>query len=70
MKIFKTLEEAFMWAFDERENFFMIKDHFSLCDEVENIRSIFAAVNKNKLEKYLLDNSYIEKIDSVYVYNQ
>lgn len=70
MKVFKGLKEAFSWAFSEKEDFNKIKNHFNLSDEVERIGDVFIEVDQCKIESYLLDNSYVEKKNNSYVYNQ
>ena len=37
MKKFDNLNQAFIWAFNEKEDFTKIKKHFNLSDEIENI---------------------------------
>lgn len=55
MKIFKTVQEAFAWTFDEKEDLFDIKCHFNLTDEVETINDVIEIINDDELVVYLLE---------------
>lgn len=68
MNTFKTIKEAFAWAFDEKENFSQIKNMFHLNDEYENIYDVINAFKTYDLEKYLLENSYVIKEGNHYIY--
>lgn len=68
MKVFNTIQEAFRWAFDEREDFYDIKKYFNLNNEFESIHDVVSMLNMNDLEKYLLEESYIVKKGKKYIY--
>lgn len=68
MNVFETVQEAFVWAFDEKEDLFDIKCHFNLTDEVETINDVLSFLNQDELEVYLMNNSYIVKKDKRYIY--
>lgn len=68
MNVFETVQEAFVWAFDEREELYNIKRHFYLNDEVEDISDVLSFLNQDELELYLMNNSYIVKKDKRYIY--
>lgn len=70
MIVFEKLKEAFVWAFSEKEDFYKIKNYFALTDEVEKISDAFIEVQSSVIEKFLLENSYIEKRNGLYVYEQ
>lgn len=69
MKIFKTVQEAFAWTFDEKEDLFDIKCHFNLTDEVETVKDVIQILDFYDLEDYLLENSYlVEEYKRGYVF--
>lgn len=68
MKKFTTLKEAFLWAFDEKEDFHQIKSHFNLNDEFESIHDVVNMLSMYALEKYLLEESYIVKRGTKYIF--
>lgn len=69
MKIFKTVQEAFAWTFDEKEDLFDIKCHFNLTDEVETINDVIEIINDDELVVYLLENSLlVEEYKRGYVF--
>lgn len=68
MNIFGTIKEAFIWAFDEREDFYEIKEFFNLNDEFENIHDVVNMFNKTTLEKYLFEQSDVVKRGEKYIY--
>lgn len=59
MKVFKTVQEAFKWTFDEKEDLFDIKCHFNLSNEFETVKDVVETLNEDELETYLLENSYL-----------
>lgn len=68
MNIFETVKEAFIWAFDEREDFYEIKEFFNLNDEFENIYDVVSMTNNDTLEKYLFEQSDVVKRGDKYIY--
>lgn len=68
MRKFENLNHAFTWAFDEREDFIKIKNHFNLSDEVESILDVKIEVSQSDMETYLLDNSYVTKEGNEYIF--
>lgn len=68
MRKFNNLNQAFTWAFDEREDFIKIKNHFDLSDEVESVKDVQIEVSQEDMETYLLDNSYITKEGNEYIF--
>ena len=68
MRKFENLNHAFTWAFDEREDFIKIKNHFNLSDEVESVLDVKIEVSQSDMEAYLLDNSYVTKEGNEYIF--
>lgn len=68
MRKFENLNHAFTWAFDEREDFIKIKNHFNLSDEVESVKDVQIEVSHGDMETYLLDNSFIVKENNKYIF--
>ncbi|WP_281512329.1 hypothetical protein [Mammaliicoccus vitulinus] len=68
MNVFESVQEAFVWAFDERENFYELKREFDLDDEIESINDVIKALDDYTLESYLLDNSYVVRKENKYVF--
>ena len=67
MKKFDNLNEAYIWAFNEKEDFTKIKKHFNLSDEIEGIIDVKTEVSYKDMGTYLLDNSFIIKTDNGYL---
>lgn len=65
---FETLKEVFVWVFSEKEDFNTIKNHYELSDEVESVQGVFIEVGEKELERYLLENSYVEKQGNHYIF--
>lgn len=63
---FNTVQEAFCWAFNERENFQRVKSYFKMSDEIENVTEITNLLNAKTLENYLINNSYVYKNHNKY----
>ena len=68
MNVFESVQEAFVWAFDERENFYELKREFDLDDEIESINDVIKALDDYTLESYLLDNSYVVRKENKYAF--
>lgn len=68
MRKFENLNHAFTWAFDEREDFTEIKNHFNLSDEVESVKDVQLEVPQSDMETYLLANSYVTKEGNEYIF--
>lgn len=70
MKKFNNVNQAFIWTFNEKEDFVKIKKYFNLSDEVENITDIQIEVSQDDMEKYLLTNSFVTKKDNNYIFKR
>lgn len=68
MKKFNNLNQAFTWAFNEKEDFAEIKKHFNLSDEIESVADVQLEVSHEVMETYLLDNSFVTKADNGYTF--
>ncbi|MBM6202798.1 hypothetical protein H6K86_12000 [Staphylococcus epidermidis] len=65
---FKTVQEAFEWTFNEREDMQQLRIDFNLNDEFENVKDVISMIEEHVLEDYLLDNSYLIPYEDGYAF--
>lgn len=65
---FDTLQEAFEWAFDEKEDMQQLKIDLGLNDEFETVKDVTSMIGSNRLEIYLLKHSYLVPYEDGYIF--
>lgn len=67
-RIFISVQSAFAWTFNEKEDLADIKSYFKLDDEFECIQDVIQSLPNSDLEDYLLKNSYLIKENGCFVF--
>ncbi|MGJ8462387.1 hypothetical protein ACSGFZ_03650 [Staphylococcus haemolyticus] len=67
-RIYTSVQSAFAWTFNEKEDLADIKNYFKLDDEFECIKDVIQSVPNSDLEDYLLKNSYLVKENDNFVF--
>lgn len=67
-RIFPSVQSAFVWTFNEKEDLADIKSYFKLDDEFECIQDVIQSLPNSDLEDYLLKNSYLIKENDCFVF--
>lgn len=67
-RIYPSVQSAFVWTFNEKEDLVDIKSYFKLDDEFECIQDVIQSLPDSDLEDYLLKNSYLIKENNCFVF--
>lgn len=67
-RIYPSVQSAFVWTFNEKEDLVDIKSYFKLDDEFECIQDVIQSLPDSDLEDYLLKNSYLIKENDCFVF--